>query len=402
MPTLPTSQTTQPKMNPFPKIVCTVSLCGLICLIGLTGLPASAQWSPADESKTRWNSGKRLQDELARSGNCLWQDTPLRTALESFSGARKVALVIDRRVDPGQLLDLQLTGATGAYLLARVAQERDLGFCLFGPVVYFGPHSATDRIRTVAQLNREELRGLPSDVVKKFQTSKPAAWGDLAMPRELLSELGVRNGFEILGLDHIPHDLWAAADLPPLSVSDRLTLILMQFDLTFNVAQDGSSITLVPVAERPVVVRNYPGGRQPDEVVKRWSQLVPESRFKIVKGRVYVQGRLEDHEQISESLRPSSRKAADTPPPGLEQMRFTTATSNQPLEKVLTHFSAQLQLQLVLDRTAFESAGVSLDQLVSFSVKDATFEQLMNAVVEPAGCSWRRERNVLEVRPARK
>ena len=391
-------------MKSIASIVCAVGLCGLA---GLGGLPVWAQWSSPGESQTEWNSGKRLRDELARPGNCLWRDTPLRTALESFSRTRRVALMIDRRVDPGQLVTLDLTNATGEQVLARVAEERDLGFCLFGPVAYFGPRSTADRIRTVGELRRKELRGSRSDIARKFLASKPAAWGDLATPRALLVELGAENRFEISGLERIPHDLWAAADLPALSVSDRLTLILAQFDLTFNGADDGSSVRLVPMPEDPVVVRDYPGGRQPDELAGKWSQLVPDCRFKVVDGRVYVQGRLEDHERIDVSLRPPQRKTLDSkpldsPPLDLDGMRFTTNAQNQRLEHVLRQLVPQLKLELKLDREAFESAGVALDQLVSFSVEDATFDQLMDAIVRPAGCTWRREGNALEVGPAGK
>ena len=380
-------------------MVCTAGLC---CLVGGADRPVRAQWAPADESRIEWKSGKGLEEELARPGSCLWQDTPVKTALASFSGARKVAVIIDRRIDPGQLVNVELRNATGGEVLARVAEERDLGLCFFGPVAYFGPRSTTDRIRTVGELRREDLRGLPAAVARKFLASKRAAWADLATPRDLLLELSRENRFEISGLDRIPHDLWAAADLPVLSVSDRLTLILTQFDLTFGVADDGSLVTLVPMPERPVMVRDYPGGRRPGELAGNWAQLVPESRFKVRDGRVYVQGRLEDHEQIEASLRPPERKPRDLAPSNLDQMRLTITAPNQPLEHVLKQFAAQLKLELKLDRAAFETAGLSPDQLVSFSVEDATFGQLMDAIVGPAGCTWRREGNVLEVRPGRK
>jgi len=399
MATLTSSQSTQDRMKSNAGIICAVSLS---CLVGLAGFPVCAPAPAPGESPTEWNSGMRLRDELARPGNCLWQDAPLRTALASFSRARKVALIIDRRVDPGQFVSLKFTNATGAEVLARVAADRELGFCFFGPVAYFAPRSTTDRIRTVGELRREELRGLGAGVAKKYLASKRAAWDDFATPRDLLSELGEENRFEIVGLDQIPHDLWAAADLPALSVCDRLTLILTQFDLTFNTARDGSSVTLVPMPEHPLLVRDYPGGRQPDELVAKWSQLLPDSRFKVVHGRIYVQGRLEDHERIGASRRPPQPKTPDSPPPDLDRTRFKTNASNQPLKKVLAQFASQLKLQLKLDRPAFESAGVSLDQLISFNVEDATFDQLMDAILRPVGCTWRREGNVLEVRPARK
>ena len=394
--TLPLSRFAYIQMKSSAIIACTAAW------LGLAGLPANAQPSSEGKTATEWYSGKRLRDSLAQPGNCLWQNTPLRTALESFARARHVAVMIDRRVDPSQLVNLTLTNSTGDDILEQVARSRDLGFCFFGPVAYFGPLSTTRRLRTVGELRREEIRGLRPGIARKFLASKRSGWSDLATPRDLLSELAAENRFEISGIERMPHDLWAASDLPPLAVSDRLTLILAQFDLTFDVAADGSSIALVPMPETPVLVRNHPGGRHPESLVSQWSKRAPDCRFKVVGGRVYVQGRLEDHELIAASQRPTARKAPQTRPLELDRMRFKTNVPNQPLDKVLTQFAAQLELELRLDRGAFESAGVSPEQTISFSVTDATFDQLMDAIVGPAGCTWRREGKLLEVRPAEK
>ena len=58
-----------------------------------------------------------------------------------------------------------------------------------------------------------------------------------------LAQLGQRSGVEITGLEQVPHDLWAAADLPPISLVARLTLIAVQFDLTFKVAGEPQAET---------------------------------------------------------------------------------------------------------------------------------------------------------------
>ncbi len=376
-----------------------VSAAAVCCL---AVIPAIAQPPSVGRTEGEWYSGKSLRDSLAQPGNCIWQNTPLRTALESFSRARHVAVIMDRRVDPSQPVNLKLTNATGEEIIEQLSQSRDLGFCFLGPVAYFGPHSTTRRLRTVAELRRDEIRGLQAGIAARFLKSKRSGWGDLATPQELLSELAAEGQFEISGIQHIPHDLWAACDLPPLAVSDRLTLILAQFGLTFNVTVDGSSITLVPMPETPVIVRNYPGGRHPESLAKEWAKRAPNCRFKVLNGRVYVQGRLEDHELITQPTRPERKKTGPAKPLDLDKMRFSTNVPNQPLDKVLTQFAAQLRLELRLDRQAFESAGVSPQQRVSFSVTDATFDQLMDAIVAPAGCTWRRKGALLEVRPAQK
>ena len=75
---------------------------------------------------------------------------------------------------------------------------------------------------------------------------------------------------EIQGTDRIPHDLWAAGDLPPLNLTDRLTLVAAQFDLTFAIDPTGESVSLVEMPATVEISRSYPfhlsivGGRQCD------------------------------------------------------------------------------------------------------------------------------------------
>ncbi len=362
--------------------------------------------SPGGEASSGWLTGASWREKLSQPADVFWRNAPLGESLESFSRAHRVAVLIDRRVDPGQPLDLKRQATPVLEILVEAAASRNLGLCLFGPVTYFGPAPITHDLRTVGELRRQEIRSLPSSVARKFAQAKPLRWDDFATPREVLAGLAADGPLEILELDRVPHDLWAAADLPSLPLTDRLTLILGQFDLTFQVAPDGTAVTLVPIAPDPALVRSYPGGRQPEQLLKAWKAVAPESRFEIVGQKIFVRGRLEDHERIDASRRPARRK---TPPPKAadpSRLRFTVKERNKPLGGVLRQFATQLatqlRLELKIDTDAMEAAGVSLEQLVSFDVEQATFEELLNAVLLPAGCKWQRSGNTIEIRPAAK
>ena len=67
---------------------------------------------------------------------------------------------------------------------------------------------------------------------------------------------------------------------------------------------------------------------------------------------------------------------------------------------MLEQLAASVGLQLKIDREALGEAGISLQQPVSFSAQEATLEELFEAVLAPAGCTFRRQGNVLEIRPA--
>ena len=128
-------------------------------------------------------------------------------------------------------------------------------------------------------------------------------WDDLTTPRELIEELARQNGVEVTGLELVPHDLWAAADLPPLPWADRLTLIAIQFDLTFTVSADGATVRLVPLPDRVAIVRSYPGGTNPAATARKYAALAPGAEVKASAGRVYVRGLVEDQERITHPRR---------------------------------------------------------------------------------------------------
>ena len=183
----------------------------------------------------------------------------MRQALRSLSREKRTATLLDRRVDPEQKIDAQISDVPLRAALQQIAEKHGLGVSILGSVIYVGPAEAAARLRTLAALRADDARRLPLPAARKFQRTKPMHWNDLAAPRGLLTKLAEENGLELTGLDLAPHDLWAAADLPPLSLTDRLTLIAVQFDLTFDVQSAGAGLRLAPLPRRVALTRNYPG-----------------------------------------------------------------------------------------------------------------------------------------------
>jgi len=349
---------------------------------------------------TDWVTGARLQKRLARPLGISWSDNPLRQALHGLSRAQRVAVLIDRRVDPGQKLDLQFDDLPLEAALREIAQSCQLGVSVLGPVAYFGPRRASSRLRTIAALRTEEIRRLPAAVQRKFLLPKRIAWDDFATPRDLLAQLARQGGLEIKGVDRVPHDLWAAADLPPLSLTRRLTLILVQFELTFQVTPDGKTITLVPLPEEVALTRSYPGGREPKAAAKKYALLVPEAQIKVVGGQVYVTGLLEAHERIVSGRRlpkPPTPKPTDG---SFANKRFTLRVEERPAGMLLQALAKKLKLDLRIDHRALEEAGISLESRVSLSVKDATIDELLREVLGPTGVRFRRRGHVVEISPS--
>jgi hypothetical protein len=329
--------------------------------------------------------------------NVYWSDAPLRQAVISLSRIHRVAVLIDRRVDPDQRLELTITNVPLEGVFQRIAEARGLGIAVLGSVVYLGPPAPASRLRTLSALRHDELGKLPPEIARRFLATERLRWNDFATPRELLAQLAQAGGFEFVGLEQVPHDLWAGADLPPLPLVDRIALVAIQFDLTLEVNEDGSRVTLVPVPDDVSITKEYAGGPQPEQLAEQWAASVPESEVRAVGGKILVRGPVEDHEKLAGSrsaVAPTSSKSAG---PRQGETRYTVKANQKPLGPVLKELAAKLNLELQIDEQALEAAGISLDQPVSFNVKDATVEGLFRAVLTPARCTFRRQGKVIEV-----
>jgi hypothetical protein len=329
-----------------------------------------------------------------------WSAAPLRPALASLLEQNGLALLIDRRVDPGLLLNAALVNVPLETALRKTLEEQQLAVCFPGPLIYVGPPGVVSRLRTLMEVHRDLARGLPADAVRKFFLVKRMQWPDLATPRDLLAELSREGGFRLVGLETVPHDLWAGAELPPLALVDRLTLIVAQFDLTLRIGAEGKEVTLARLPERVAIVRRYPGRGKADDLIKQWSALAPDARFKIVAGDVYVQGLVEEHERIARPDLSPPAGSNRTVPSG-EEKRYTLRVSQKPLGPVLEQLASGLGIRFRIDRDALAKAGISLDQLIAFNLEDATLDELLEAVLQPAGCSYRRTGDVVDVLPAK-
>ena len=178
-----------------------------------------------------------------------------------------------------------------------------------------------------------------------------------------MAQLAQENGLEIGGLQRVPHDLWAAADLPPLSLIDRLSLIAVQFNLTFAVAADGTRLDLAPL---------------PDN-------LPPAAADRVWPVRPH----------------PAPKPSPAEPSTGVDRIRIQRlSVQAEPLGPVLRQLADRLGLELRIDEKALQAAGISLDQRVTVKVENATVDELFRRLLDSTGLKCRRHQKVVEIVPA--
>jgi hypothetical protein len=297
-----------------------------------------------------WFTGPRFDQQLETHVQSLeWRSNPLRNALGSLARSQRTAIFLDRRVDPGQPVDFSVRNEALREVIQRLAQSLQLGVGRVGPVVYLGPPETANVLGEVVEMRRKEIRRWPPAVSKRLPTVQPAAWPELAEPRELILRLVRQSQLEIDGLEQVPHDLWPAADLPPLDFAEYLSLLLAGFGLTFEVDEAAPQIRLVAL---PTTVAG---------------------------GSVAIGSHVERRNRDQTTGSPK------TPPAAGGQVRYTLEVKHQPVGAVAKALAERLGLQIDYDPQIRDK----LQELVSFRVQEVTLDDLLQALFRPAGLTYR-------------
>lgn len=301
---------------------------------------ASASADPID-----WHTGAAFQQALRKPLSVYWPSSPIRDALMRLSRQERIAIFLDRRIDPHMNVDYQPQGvAPLAELLKDFAASQILGVASIGSVVYLGPAETAAKLPTLLELRRQELRKLPPTAARRMAESLAVQWETLTTPQELFDRVEHEYRVRISDKELAPHDLWPEADLPPMSFSERMTLLLAGFQLTYEYADRGSAIRLTRIPDQMTMTRNE------GNTVTRQTVTTGEKRF-------------------------------------------TLKVENQPIGPLMKALAARLGLELMFDA----SAQNKLNELVSLNVKEVPRDQLIRAAIESAGLDFRIEDGSLVV-----
>jgi hypothetical protein len=361
-----------------------------LCTIGIHSGAASAQ--PTRERPSQ-------QRQVRRSASIQWERVPMRDALARVSKLFGEPVFLDRRVDPGLRVSLQLEAASIDEVLKSMADALSLGVSRLGELRYLGPVHAAERLRTIATLRSDEIARLPQHERAQLLRKMRLNWPRLTQPRELVATVASQRGWRVTQSGRIPHDLWAENALPELSLAEQLTVLLVGFDLSFRVMADTRSFDIVPL-EPATVQREYRLPRQLADEPGLLQQELPNATARVEGQKLIVEARVEDHERLAEILRGrSAAPRGQRRPQQQSQQVYTLRVQEQPVGAILGQLAERMNWAIEFDEASIQAAGLSLDTRVSFSVENASQDELLDAILAPADLHYRREEDRLIILP---
>jgi hypothetical protein len=368
---------------------------------------ANTQTLSSTVSRPIFAAEEEFWQRLERTTSIYWTDVPLRDGLLRLAETHGVAIFLDRRCDPGQPVTLTVRQRSLRDVLLEIAHQRGYELAFLGPLVYIGPADTANRLEIVAAQRRKELQALGRIGASALRPA-PISWPRLSTPRNLVLQWAREAGWQLANAEEIPHDLWPETSLPALTIADRITLVLLQFNQTYQVSESGV-MTVVPFVPLDGEIKRFRIGGETSVLAQRWAQQFPDCVVVASGPEILVQGPVETLSELSRlaaSFESLQRPSLGTSPPAtaamdpFAQRRFTVRDGRGTLEGVIRQLAQQLGMEVQFDAEAARRKGVRLDQLIEFRVTNATVDELWRAILEPRGLTFVRTGRTIRIFPA--
>lgn len=333
-------------------------------------------------SSTPWLQGRQLIKNQAVPVSVSWTQSPIRKQLSQFAITRKHAIFLDRRIDPTTLLTLQFLNQTTEQVVWATAKAQGLGVVRVGDLLYVGPKQSA---ASLPWMIKRVLKSLPSKDRKFWNSKSEMQWSQATSTPQIAA------WFESQGVkfpQSIPHDVWSSTDWPRLTRLEQLSLVLIGFDTSFEIAADGRTVIFIgaqAIEDQAIRVRMPRDSKvDPLLIAKKIPKLKARRSGKMVAITGDIFSLLEFEALMVE--------AQDADVVAEENQVFTMGAEGRRRD-ILAKIAKDTGRELMLDG----NASASLDEKIKFELVGVTLKELLDACVEGSPLTYQVDKMSVKV-----
>lgn len=332
-------------------------------------------WCQALDPGTRWEIGERFRHRAAtHTFDVFWDQGELRDEVQFLSRQYGLAWMLDRRVDPNQLISLRERDQSFEQILWRLAEPRELAVVQLNNIFYVGPiHEAACLPQLLSELE-QQLRSdrLPNSLSRAWLATRPLVTrGETIEPQRALFQVLDDMPPSTLDINRVPHDLWYRIDWPEMPRYQQVALLLVGFGLWLEFDNEGRG-HVVEFPQRTTVTRHYAAVRDGAQLQRQLRQDVAGLRVEFNRDGLMAEGTPQQialaSRRVADWMQPPRRAEADT--------TFSLKTRGS-RRAILAAIAEQTERSLFVD-AQFEEA---LRQVIDLDAADVSLPQLIADVL---------------------
>lgn len=322
----------------------------------------------------------RFEQQLKALISTRW-DLPLKDVLHSIRETQRVAIFLDRRIDPTQQIQLEIQDETMRTALQQIANQANAQISRIRNVIYIGPNKTTDLLATVAAIHAEKHRRSQAKNTRVFTVGKTTQWNRLTQPQSIVTAIADSVNARITNIDAIPFDLWDKHAMPQLPFALRMSIVLAGFDLTYQMNSD-RSITLTPFPSEAKYQKSFSTNVNSANF-NRIKASFPTLQITNNMQQLVATGRWEEIAEL-ELLLNGNSVTRPKPMPTSKQV-YTLSVTNQTIQDVLKAIASNEKLEI----TASAAVRQIWDKRISLEAKELSLTDLLLQVVGKGNLQYR-------------
>lgn len=313
----------------------------------------------SDTSSLAWSRPAFLNHAI----DATFQQIPLARLISQLSTLSDGIIVLDRQIDPTQYVTLTCQGEDLMAVLFTLADTTSTEIAVLESSVWLVPIGKAGSLEAADDERKAALQKLPAHTRQSLSVKQPLQWQAGQKPIVLIEKLLERLKTDTLSVTPdnlstvIPHDHLAAGSIPPLSLPEQLDLVVMQYNHHLLWQQNPQSASAVLVQFVPL-----PSPTEPKEKARRQKQP----------------------------------RANSSPPAGSSRDRYTLRVA-APFDELLRAVSQRLKVELSINTQSLKTRGINPQEIIRLEIKDASQDQLLDAIVKPLGLTWSIEKGRLSI-----
>ena len=314
--------------------------------------------------------------------------------LQSISRSQKLRIILDRRIDPATVIKCQAQNESVRTLLQKLTSMANVAFCEIRGNIYVGPKATCHWLASLCELQQQSLKErLSSNATqldaKRLLTASDFQWEYLSDPTDLIESLVTSCGLSVSNPNLLKHDRWNENGLSNLPISQKLTILLAGFGLTFEWNIANKSIELRPFPSSVVLKTTIQKSLSKSNLDKIKSAL-PDLKITSSDGTLIAEGRYEDIDRLKRLL---AGERVSTSTTSTSENRFTLSVPKAPTKDLLEAVANSRKLTL----TASPEATELWTKQIGVDVKEVTLEELLDVITKACGLKWTINDDELEI-----
>jgi hypothetical protein len=304
-----------------------------------------------------------------------WSGIGLREWAGRVGHTAGLPVLVDRRLDPDTAIRLECREEPLREVIARAAAVAGGEVATLDSSIRIVPRGMASLVSRAEAARKTRLASLPSHQRSVLDTPMAWQWAAGARPRDLVAAAATKAGVAIEDVAIVPHDHQPAMSLRELTLAEGLDLLLCPFDLRVD-WQAAPAAARVPTGRIIAIDAVLP---PPTATAK----LVKPTAGKPAAGK-------------PTAGKPPGRRPGPQPKGPAAEHTYSLQVA-APLEELLAAIASRLGLTLDLDRESLTRRGIAPGELVRATVKDASRDELLAAILGPLDLTWTIKGDTLRV-----